>query len=394
MKLLSASLAFAFALHCQPVLSGSLTGFTLATWNIQTLATAGRKVFDKSAARKAQDYEDLRIVERAIGADVYALEEVTSPAAIALVFPLAEFAICISGQWTADARNLGPIYDFSAIATSDIKPLCFDDPAAALPDTAVTPGLSPGDVDPLLGQYTGVAVRKKSKVKLDAVADLARLGIAQNDKDNAGNFVVRKVRWGLDATLSSGGSSFHLLTVHMKSGCFDGFLTPDFWNVAVDPWKVAPKKDHACEVYARQLPTLRKWIADRKFANETFIMAGDFNRRLDLELLDAKKPDLWPIITGSETASNSSDDIALSHIPRGETIATGKACWSGRPEAENVAIDFFIFSPGSEPDDWKARTTKIFFTDLKRPNGSKLTTGDAEADAAKLSDHCPRSIRF
>ncbi|MGO7529709.1 hypothetical protein ACCS95_35325, partial [Rhizobium ruizarguesonis] len=70
------------------------------------------------------------------------------------------------------------------------------------------------------------------------------------------------------------------------------------------------------------------------------------NRRLDLELLDNKSPDLWPIVTGSETAK-AGDDIALTHLPPGETTATGKACWSDQPPQERIAIDYFVL-----PREW------------------------------------------
>ncbi|MGO7793201.1 hypothetical protein ACC703_38395, partial [Rhizobium ruizarguesonis] len=65
---------------------------------------------------------------------------------------------------------------------------------------------------------------------------------------------------------------------------------------------------------------------------------------LDLELLDNKSPDLWPIVTGSETAK-AGDDIALTHLPPGETKETGKACWSDQPTQERIAIDYFVLSP-------------------------------------------------
>ncbi len=189
----------------------------------------------------------------------------------------------------------------------------------------------------------------------------------------------------------------HLLVVHMKSGCFDGKLDEHWWSAKSDAWQQADKKDSACEVYARQLPSLRSWISDRKTASDDFVIAGDFNRRLDLEPLDNKTPDLWPILTGKETP-DSSDDIALTHVPREETVATGKACWVGRPANENVAIDFFVMSPGTEPADWKARSRKVLFTDVARPDGTRISTAtnkqEAEHEASRLSDHCPRLLDF
>ncbi|MES5100093.1 hypothetical protein ABUK73_17855 [Agrobacterium sp. BA1120] len=133
----------------------------LATWNIQTLATPGRKVFDTSTARLPADYEDLRTVERELSADVYALQEISSPAALSQVFPLSEFVLCFSGQGNADARKLGPQYDFEGPAAG-IKPECFEEAGATLPDTATTPRLPDGAADPLLAQHTALAVRRVS----------------------------------------------------------------------------------------------------------------------------------------------------------------------------------------------------------------------------------------
>lgn len=388
-------IAIAFSQTAQ---ASPLDGQVLATWNIQTLATPGRKVFDNSTARKQADFDDLRLVELDLNADVYALEEISSPAALAFVFPPSEFVLCFSGQWDADAQKLGPQYDFDGLAAKGIKPRCFEDATADLPHTAVTPGLPDGKADPLLAQYTAIAVRRTSGIKIEAIADVPRLGVAQNDRDQAtGSFVVRNVRWGLDATLSKGDSRMHLLVVHMKSGCFDGYLTKKWWSATTDVWKKADKRDHACEVYARQLPALRAWIAQRKTDSVDFVIAGDFNRRLDLELLDTTTPDLWPILTGAETPDQS-DDIQLSHVPRDETVATGKACWVGRPPDQNVAIDFFVMSPGVEPADWPSHVRKVLFTEVSRPDGSKVSTAatkaDADREASRLSDHCPRVLKF
>ncbi|MGO7208998.1 hypothetical protein ACCT30_49460, partial [Rhizobium ruizarguesonis] len=99
-------------------------------------------------------------------------------------------------------------------------------------------------------------------------------------------------------------------------------------------------------------------------AGEDFIIAGDLNRRLDLELLDNKSPDLWPIVTGSETAK-AGDDIALTHLPPGETTATGKACWSDQPPQERIAIDYFVLSPGMEPSDAHNKLRKGLCTEIK-----------------------------
>lgn len=370
-----------------------LSDFALASWNIQTLATEGRKVFDNSAAREGLDYADLQVVRDSIDADVYVLQEITSPAALALVFPLDEYVLCFTGQWTADAEGMGPAYDFDAVEASDVGPKCWTEEGTDLPDTEVTPDLAPNQADPLLAQYVAIAVRRDAGIAVTEITDIARLGVSQNDSDGAGGFTVRTTRWGLDALLSREGETLRLLNVHMKSGCFDGFLREDLWNAAADIWTPAMRRDHPCEVYARQLISLRRWLSARIADEQPFAIVGDFNRRLDLELLDARMPDLWPIITGVETAATG-DEIALTHIPRGETIAAGRACWPFEPDNQKVAIDFFVFGPEDEPADWQTVVTKLHFTEINRTDGSPIATGDLEEEAKRLSDHCPRRIRL
>jgi hypothetical protein len=164
--------------------------------------------------------------------------------------------------------------------------------------------------------------------------------------------VIRNVRWGLDATLTKGATKFRLLAVHMKSGCTQGALLKDRWN---NPnWKWAPdgQNDHACMTLARQMRPLRDWIAKAKAGKTPFIIAGDFNRRIDAEEGDAQSPDFWPIITGKATPGPG-DDIALARVPQG--AASLKACWPEEDHSDfRNAIDYMIFSPGLRPADWEA----------------------------------------
>jgi hypothetical protein len=60
----------------------------VGSWNIQTLATNG-VVFPDDYQRNDADFALLRAARDKLGADVLALEEVTSPYAVAKVFPLA-----------------------------------------------------------------------------------------------------------------------------------------------------------------------------------------------------------------------------------------------------------------------------------------------------------------
>ena len=61
--------------------------------------------------------------------------------------------------------------------------------------------------------------------------------------------------------------NLHLLSIHLKSGCFDK----------------SPHSNSACRKLARQINALVVWIKTRILLNQAFIIAGDFNHYLDTE---------------------------------------------------------------------------------------------------------------
>ncbi len=75
---------------------------TIANWNIQTLPHPADTVtvFPDDHRRTAADFADLRRWRDLAAADIYLLQEVTSPAAIDAIFPVAEgWSHCIGGQY-------------------------------------------------------------------------------------------------------------------------------------------------------------------------------------------------------------------------------------------------------------------------------------------------------
>ncbi len=373
--LLRALFALAFTITVSSSVGAQIV---VGSWNIQTLATNG-VVFPGDYQRTDSDFALLRMARDKIGADVLALEEVTSPHAVSKVFPLSEYVICFSGQYDADAAGLAPHYPPASLG--NIKPTCYDT-QTTLPDP---PAGQPRK------QYVAIVVRRASGVAAQSIVDVPGLGLAVEEEDHQTHqMVIRNVRWGLDATLTKGATKFRLLAVHMKSGCTQGALLNDRWN---NPnWKWAPdgQNDHACMTLARQMRPLRDWIAKAKAGETPFIIAGDFNRRIDAEEGDAQSPDFWPIITGKATA-DPGDDIALARVPQG--AASLKACWPEEDHSDfRNAIDYMIFSPGLRPADWEATYRKVRYSELIDPaTGKPLTKA---ADAKRMSDHCPIALRL
>jgi endonuclease/exonuclease/phosphatase family metal-dependent hydrolase len=150
-----------------------------------------------------------------------------------------------------------------------------------------------------------------------------------------------------------------LLNVHLKSGCSAKPLT-------------AP--DKACHDLARQTPLLEAWIDAQAGAGRRFAVVGDFNRDLLSEEARGKtlhhEDSLW-----AEIADGSPPEAALRNAASGQPF---RNCVPGQGYSgyiDNILLSWTLAAeavPGS-------------FT--------RLTYSAADARHAKLSDHCPLSIR-
>ncbi len=235
-------------------------------------------------------------------------------------------------------------------------------------------------------QFTAVAIRPGAPVEIGPVADVKTLNVGSLD----GN-IVRPVRWGLDVTLISGAARLRVLVVHMKSGCFDDRF---FQNDYVEDPAAKPPVGSSCTTLGRQLFPLRKWIEERGAAGEAWIVAGDFNRRLDAgggtfqdemwEALSGYRP--RPGAGGAIADTDSRADIELFRSPYKEA----SSCWAefrnARPGslAESDAyfmqpIEFFLFGRTLEPGVLGGRQIPWPWP--------------APQDAERLSDHCPETLR-
>jgi hypothetical protein len=76
------------------------------------------------------------------------------------------------------------------------------------------------------------------------------------------------VRRGVDITVTVAGQPIRLLSVHLKSGCFDVPLS-------------TPGND--CGKLLQQVPLLEGWIDQRTQEGMAFAILGDWNRRFDAE---------------------------------------------------------------------------------------------------------------
>lgn len=375
----------------------ALAGYRIVTWNIAKLSTPGRKMFgEETTPRSQEDIRNLGIVRDHIGADVYVLQEISSPAALAEVFPLRDFDLCLSGQWQADQLGLGPLYTKKQLTDNAIAPLCYTS------ETALADTPKPDD---LLKQYVAIAIRKSSGIRIVAREDVPGLSVLVLDRRSRkaafDDTVIRNLRWGLNLVLERAGRKTRLLAVHLKSGCTDRGISQ---RPIPFPDEFGAKAEEACAIVSRQLPHLKQWLDASVKDKIPFVIVGDLNRRLTKEIstVGNKENRFWSVLNGEATPSNSVDDVQISHMPAAE----GDKCYAWDREDYRHPIDYFVFG-GGHPGLAANQVTKYRFDQIKAGNGQPLAPADEsdpsypkgsedevkkqrEAIADRLSDHCPR----
>jgi len=234
--------------------------------------------------RSAEDYARFAHYADAVRADVIALQEVDGPEAAARVFSPDDYAFYFE----------------------------------------------PGDNI----QRTGFAVRRGIEVVDDPDYVELRTGNA-------------RLRAGTVITVSVAGRPLRLMSVHMKSGCFDVPLATE---------------SDACNGLRPQIPVLEAWIDEQAAGDVPFAILGDFNRRLN-----TPGDEVWAQWDDGEPA-----DADLMKVTEGRT----SSCENGRyPDF----IDHIVL-------DRRAAAWLL-------PHSFQQTLY-AEGETARLSDHCPISVRL
>jgi endonuclease/exonuclease/phosphatase family metal-dependent hydrolase len=355
------SLAAAFLLACQ---MASAAEITIVNWNIQTLVhpTDTVTVFDDDYRRQSADFDDLRRWRDLTAGDVFLLQEVTSPAAIDAIFPAREgWRHCISGQY-AKAEGLPP------------GPVCTSG--------TITPQMP---ASARRAQHTAIAIRPGVPVTLSDVTDIEGLDVKHLDGDE-----TRDLRWGLQARLASSTGSVTLLVVHMKSGCFDDRIDQALW--LRDPVEGEVRRSH-CDTLGRQLFPLRRWIETQEGQQMPWLIAGDFNRRLDAGA-GPFQDEVWRALTGYSPDRTGQDrdgraDIAMFRSPYKEPSLCWREFRQPRPTGLDAAddynmmpIEFFLFG---------ATTVPLV---LPGAEGQVTWPSPGPLDRRRLSDHCPSRLRI
>ncbi len=286
---LSAALAAALAVSrgIGPGAAPPPVGLKVATWNMEWLTArpaGGPDLPDDAAPKRDDDIRTLARYAARLDAAVVALQEVDTPALVARIFPPDRYQVLI----TAD-----PVVQKVALVVR-----------------------------------RGIAVIRHP--------DLVALDVAAPGR--------RRLRSGLDVTLTLDGRPLRLLAVHLKSGCWDGPLQGSTRDACVD--------------LTRQLPVLQAWIGARRGEGVPFLVLGDFNRRL-------KSGDA--LLAGLDAAA----PLAVA------TAGHASPCWGGEDFIDQILA-------GGPARQWL------------RPSSLRVLVY-RETDPAlkeRLSDHCPVSVRL
>lgn len=172
---------------------------------------------DGCKPRKSHEIQAIMQYINTIDADIFAVQEVASTKALSQVFPSSKWQLIMSTRLNGDS------YECRGNGFSSTQ------------------------------QKVAFAIKKAVEIK--RVVNLKALALGNNN-----------LRYGLEVTVDSSYGEIDLLNVHMKSGCFED----DFSEV----------DSPACMVFAKQVPIIGAWIAEKSAKSKHYIVLGDFNHRL------------------------------------------------------------------------------------------------------------------
>ena len=192
----------------------ALSSLKIATWNVEHLAYPADT---GCRSRTPNEIAAMKAYAKSLNADIIALQEVGSKAALQQIFSQNDWQLIMS------TRTDSPVYTCKQTGTVSTQ------------------------------QKVAFAVKKT--IPILNTAALEQLALSR-----AG------LRFGLQITVDTPQGPADILNVHMKSGCFvDDYLKSD---------------TPACKIYARQAPILDNWIAKHESENVPYIILGDFNHRI------------------------------------------------------------------------------------------------------------------
>ena len=313
---------------------------TLATWNVADLHhETGVALRIGSVAREDVDYARLAAAAKRIGGDVIALQEIGSLAALERIFPTGDYHLIMSDRY---------------VPGDEARP--------------------PGERN----IFTALAISRKTFPELPDVQTVAALSIQHIDLTRDGSAeVVRPTRAAMQVEFEHEGHEISFLNVHLKSSCHQYSLRDVEDQSFFDKQPYPSRFD--CRTLKAQLAILENWIEAKHALGRRVVVAGDFNRRLNMAYRNpARHEDFW-----FELNDGTPRGLDLSKGPEGKDTV----CWSRHAKRFEEHIDLII----AESAFLQSFTTFEF---------EKLGLGHDDApeyagnERKRLSDHCPTVLRL
>jgi deoxyribonuclease-1 len=279
-------------------------------WNIANLHhEIGEHLPGRPTAprRDQADFDRIARIIADLDPDIVALQEVNGPEAVRRVLPESDWEIVVSSRFEED------------LATGQ-------------------------DTDHI---YTAVAVRKNSPAFFIAGDTVEEISVLHEQ-----NGETRPTRRGTQVLVElPNGEPLQLMSVHLKSSCHAGSLEP-------------PRTD-ACRTLAKQREPLEAWIDELTDEGTPFVIAGDWNRRIDIH---GPGDHIWEELDDGEPFP-----LDLIRFPEG----IESPCFEGTSDHRPHPIDFIVLDEQAARWVDVASARIVDFSPADRPHRKQI------------SDHCP-----
>lgn len=313
---------------------------SFASWNIANLHhETGVPLRDRAVAREDVDYDRLANVAAGLNADIIGLQEIGSPAALKRIFPSSNYHLVISDRYRAGDEN-------RPSAERDI--------------------------------FTAVAISKARFPELPKVETVDAFSIQHIDLNRSQDEAdIRPTRSAIHVEFQVNDQAVSFLNVHLKSSCHQYPLRDiedqNFFNQK----PFGSRFD--CRTLKAQLSILENWVEVQTAIGKRVIVAGDFNRRLNIVYRNpTRHEDFW-----AELNDGAPGGVELEKGPEG----LDRVCWSAHEDRFAEHIDLFVVEAA-------------FFEMYDAATFDKLGLGFDDApeysgkNRQRLSDHCPVRLQL
>lgn len=326
--------------------AGTLAGpgyaedISFASWNIANLHhETGVPLRDRAFAREDLDFDRLSAVAESLDADIIALQEIGSPAALMRVFPSSDYHLVMSDRYRTGDEN---------------RPQ------------------NERDI------FTAVAISKARFPQVPTVETIDAFSIQHIDLNRSQDGAdIRPTRSAIHVEFELDGERVSFLNVHLKSSCHQYPLRDvedeNFFNQ--NPF--GSRFD--CRTLKAQLSILENWVELQAALGKRVVVAGDFNRRLNMVYRNpTRNEDFW-----AELNDGAPSGLQLDKGPEG----LDQVCWTRHEDRFEEHIDLLVADAG-------------FLETFETVTFDKVGLGFDEApeyaDRAqqRLSDHCPVRLRL